>query len=119
MSAFSSILERLVFIEENNVNGNHRDRIVNDNRERSHSVSSNECDIDFITFTCQWDKVPISIMIEDKITCASLMKDVLLQNVGEDPSINDEFQLDIDSGDKLYFKLKITNGSIILKNHNF
>ena len=47
------------------------------------------------------------------------MKDVLLQNVGEDPSINDEFQLDIDSGDILYFKLKITNGSIILKNHNF
>ena len=118
MSSFGSILERLVNIEEKHSNNSEKNNnVVNANEMIGED--NPKCEIEFITFTCKWDKVPVSIIIDDKITPTSSMKEVLLKNVGDDPSINDEFNLDILYNCKLYFQLKVGNDFLILKKSQF
>ena len=47
------------------------------------------------------------------------MRDLLLVKIGEDPCINDEFELNINSSDKLYFRMKIGNEYLVLRKSQF
>ena len=99
-------------IEEKDKNGN----VSKSSNNRNGNGNDNEGVDEFLTFTCQWDPVPVSIAIENNI---STMRDVLLQKVGDEPSINDEYDLKINSSDKLYFQVKIANGNLVFRKSQF
>ena len=122
MSNFCSVLDRLVAIEEK---GDRNDGLNDNNTNNdsctmvssvniSNSLSEEQEEIDFISFTCQWDKVPISIMVENEIGPNSTMQEVLLSKIGDDPCIDKEFGLNLDSNQKLYFRMSIKNGSSLI-----
>lgn len=120
---FSSILERLVSTMESSnqsssITTNEIEVIENVRKEKGGSNDSEK--IEFITFKCKWDPAPICIMLEDNITMDSTMQDILLADVGDDPSINEEFGLDINSKtSKLFFRLEIGNNELVLRKSQF
>ena len=47
------------------------------------------------------------------------MRDLLLVKIGEDPCINDKFELNMNLNDKLYFRMKIGNDYLVLRKSQF
>ena len=124
-SSFGSILERLVSsIEQKGLQSvaarsSSNQTVRNDNTSNGEEKGDENDQIEFITFKCKWDPVPICIVIEDEISSSSTMRDLLLVKIGEDPCINDEFELNINSSDKLYFRMKIGNEYLVLRKSQF
>ena len=121
-SNLGSILERLVSSIENKDSQSVATRTSSNQIERNDNMSKGDenVQVDFITFTCKWDPAPICIVVEDDISIASTMRDVLLVEIGEqDPCINDEFELNINSSEKLYFRIKIGNEYLVLRKSQF
>ena len=85
-------------------------QVNNDETEPSSSSSSKQM---AVTFACEWDCFPESIIIDgNKLTSKSTMKGLLLHcDNEEDKSFADDNTLDLDGNSrKLYFSVKTIEG---------
>ena len=90
--------------------------------EKKNDIIADQDDaIIILVFKYQHDPVPVSIMIENEspLTQLSSMKEVLLQKVGDEPCINDTFDLDVNGDKKVWFKVKVGNGEIVVTKSQF
>ena len=123
----SSFLEKLVDIEDKEAGKgtaatNLRGAAANLNNRDLVTTVMDEDEIIFFVFKYQDEPIPVSIMIDGyNLERMSTMRNVLLNKVGDEPCIDEKYSLELDgtNSKKVYFKIQLNRGELVLNKSQF